>query len=128
MIHNMKLNRDEFYSVQDGLKDIEVRINDKKRKRLQLGDIIEFRNTEDVTEKAYVKVRAITKFDNFNQLYTYYPVERFGMNSLSREDLISRIYKIYTSSKFEGINFPSHKANQQENQMDKRVRWVFFIV
>lgn len=95
MKHNMKLNKEEFYATQSGLKNIEVRINDKKRKQIKSGDIIEFSNIENNTEKLYVKVKNITKFNNFNDLYSYYPTQRFGKSNHSKKELTETIYKIY---------------------------------
>ena len=96
MRHNMKLNRDEFYSVKNGLKNIEVRINDNKRKKIENGDIVEFKNIEGGNEKVYVKVKNITKFDKFDDLYNYYEIERFGLYNHSKVELIDNIYKIYS--------------------------------
>lgn len=96
MKHEMKLNNDEYYNIKNGLKDIEVRVNDKKRKQIKRNDIIEFSNVINISEKVFVKVVDITNFKTFNDLYGYYPLERFGPDNKSKKELISTIYKIYS--------------------------------
>lgn len=96
MKHTMKLKSEEFYNVKNGLKHIEVRINDEKRKKIKRGDIIRFSNVDNMDEKVYVKVIDITRFNNFKEIYDYYPLEKFGTNICSKEELIKKIYKIYT--------------------------------
>lgn len=96
MIHMMKLNKNEFYNIKDQFKDIEVRINDEKRKQIKNGDFIEFVNIEDYKKKICVKVININKFNKFDDLYNYYPIERFGVSINSKQELINKIYKIYS--------------------------------
>lgn len=101
MNHKMKLNSVEFFNIKNEIKDIEVRVNDEKRKLIKIGDFIEFVNIEDYTKKICVEVSNITKFHKFDDLYDYYPIERFGSVSKSKEDLINKIYKIYSKKEEE---------------------------
>lgn len=40
--HNMKLNEEPFDMMKSGIKDIEYRLNDEKRRQIQIGDTITF--------------------------------------------------------------------------------------
>ena len=68
IIHNMKLNNEPFCLIKAGKKTIELRLNDEKRKRVKIGDIITFENINSF-EKLSVLVIKIHKFDNFKHLY-----------------------------------------------------------
>ena len=44
MIHNMNLNNEPFELIKSGSKTIELRLNDEKRRLLNVGDEILFNN------------------------------------------------------------------------------------
>ena len=46
MEHQMKLNPVPFENIKIGSKDIEMRLNDEKRKLVKVGDYIRFTNIE----------------------------------------------------------------------------------
>ena len=64
----MKLWNDSFVAIKNKTKTIEMRLNDEKRSKIKVGDIIEFVNTTTF-EILKVKVDKIYKYDNFEQLY-----------------------------------------------------------
>ena len=67
-IHQMKLWNDSFIAIKNKTKTIEMRLNDEKRSKINVGDIIEFTNTATL-EILRVKVDKIYKYNNFEQLY-----------------------------------------------------------
>ena len=52
--HRMNLQSKYFDFIKDGTKRIELRLYDKKRQQIEIGDIIEFPKSE--TEKLNAKV------------------------------------------------------------------------
>lgn len=42
ILHHMKLKRSPFEKIKNGSKSIELRLNDEKRQKVQIGDFIEF--------------------------------------------------------------------------------------
>lgn len=46
-IHRMKLNNKPFTMIKNGRKNIELRLYDEKRRKLNIGDEIIFENLED---------------------------------------------------------------------------------
>lgn len=66
MKHIMHLNDFIFNRMKDGLKNREYRTNDEKRKKVRVGDIIEFHNTsneDDVILMDVVKVETFSSLD-----------------------------------------------------------------
>lgn len=78
MIHDMNLNSAPLYAIQSGQKDIELRLLDEKRQMIQVGDFIEFTNTENNECKLKVVVVALHKFSSFDELYESLPLLRCG--------------------------------------------------
>lgn len=68
MIYKMKLNNDPFNKIKDGIKKVELRLNDEKRRLLSVGDIIEFTNIT-TNELLYVRVTDLLYFNSFEELY-----------------------------------------------------------
>ncbi len=77
MTHYMKLKPEPFDAIKGGYKDIEMRLNDEKRQAIEIGDIIEFTNTESYE---ILKVIVINKhhFSTFDNLYKAFDKERLG--------------------------------------------------
>lgn len=95
MIHYMKLNAWPFAAITSGQKDIEVRLNDEKRKQIKIGDKIIF--TSMVTSaQIEVMVLAIHPFKNFKQLYQAFPATRFGCEGDSVATMVQETYDIYS--------------------------------
>ncbi len=71
MKHEMKLNNEPFECIKNGTKTIELRLNDKKRKLLTVGDYIEFTN-KVTNEKLLVEVIDLFKYNSFEELYKHF--------------------------------------------------------
>lgn len=80
MIHNMKLYQSPFDKIANGSKKIELRINDEKRQKISVGDIIEFHNYNDESNAIKVKVKALHKYPDFYQLYKQFDKALMGYN------------------------------------------------
>ena len=97
MIHFMNLYDDKFDWVKTGRKVVEVRLYDEKRRKLQIGDTIEFSKAPDMKEKVRAKVSGIQVFDSFEDLFYAIPKEQMGYQEIRLEDFLEMAYKIYTS-------------------------------
>ena len=62
MKHKMNLWNDPFEAIKDGWKTIEMRLNDEKRSKIEIGDEIEFTNTE-TNEELICEVIKIYKYN-----------------------------------------------------------------
>ena len=74
MLHKMKLNESPFERIKNGTKTIEFRLYDEKRRKIKVGDQIEFSKLPDLQEKILVEVLELYRestFENlFRKLYT----------------------------------------------------------
>lgn len=67
-MHYMKLHNAPFNLIKSGTKTIELRLNDLKRQKIKVGDLIEFTN-RFTDEKMLVRVVDLIKFNSFSDLY-----------------------------------------------------------
>ena len=107
-IHNMKLNNKPFYSIKNGMKTVELRLNDEKRQKVKVGDTIIFENIDNL-EKISVLVLKIHKFDNFKKLYENIDKTLMGYSSeeVAHSSDMEKYYSIEQQNKYGvlGIEF-----------------------
>lgn len=96
MIHQMKLYEEPFNSIKIGRKTVEVRLNDDKRRRLKVGDWIEFTKVPPDTDRLKVEIIALSVYPTFKDMYTTIPAQAFDMENVSLEEMIEQTYAIYT--------------------------------
>lgn len=77
MIHELNLHPGPFASIKGGKKDIEMRLNEEKRKVIKVGDYIRFTNNEN-GETILCKVISLSAFPSFKELYDHFPKSRLG--------------------------------------------------
>lgn len=78
-IHEMKLKDSPFSLIKQGIKTVELRLNDDKRKLLKEGDYIKFTNLE-TQEQIIVKITKLFVFPSFKELYKHYNPIEMGYN------------------------------------------------
>lgn len=97
MIHKMKLTSGPFEKIKNGQKTIEIRLHDDKRKKVQVGDSIEFTKTSDAKESLTVEVVELLPFDSFLKMLESVSLRECGCDeSMTKDDFLNSIYKIYT--------------------------------
>lgn len=69
--HRMNLYPDAFELIKNGSKKVEMRLNDEKRQKLTIGDLVIFTNTE-TKEEIIVEVIDLNAFKSFKELYSSY--------------------------------------------------------
>lgn len=74
----MKLKAKSFEAIKSGVKDIELRLNDKKRQQLKLGDVIIFSKLPEVRETVQVEVIGLLHYPTFAALIEDFAPERMG--------------------------------------------------
>jgi len=77
-VHHMRLQPIPFRKIALGLKTIELRLNDEKRRTLQVHDRILFQNLGDPRETILTAVSALHVFQSFTELYAALPLEQCG--------------------------------------------------
>ncbi len=68
MIHKMKLQEDPFIKIKEKTKTIEMRLYDEKRRKINIGDLIEFTNVV-TKEKMVSEVKNMYIYSSFEELY-----------------------------------------------------------
>ena len=68
MKHKMKLLEDPFMRILNGSKEVEFRLYDEKRRKIRVGDTIEFSKLPDLQEKMTVEVVDLYKAQTFKEL------------------------------------------------------------
>lgn len=98
--HNMKLYEEPFELVKKENKTIEVRLNDEKRREIQVGDEIIFTHYDNPNKQIKVKVIGLSKFDSFSELYSSFPNEKFGhKKEITLKEQIQNVREIYSEEK-----------------------------
>lgn len=77
MEFKMHLKEKPFFMIKSGKKDIEMRLYDEKRQKIQVGDTIEFSNVE-TGQILNTEVVNIHKYNDFNELYSNFDKTRLG--------------------------------------------------
>lgn len=89
MIYRMKLQNEPFNQIQLGTKEIEIRLNDEKRKIFEINDYIEFTNISTL-EIMFVKITNLYHFKNFEDLFNNFDNSILGCGSYEE------MYKYYS--------------------------------
>lgn len=90
------LHSDVFDIVKNGKKDIEVRINDEKRRLLKLGDTLVFLRRPNDDEEIRAKVVGLEYYDYFETLVDHYDMERIYLSGYTKEQYLNEMKRFYT--------------------------------
>lgn len=77
MIYRMKLQNEPFKQIKKGTKEIEIRLNDEKRKMFKINDYIEFTNISTL-EIMFVKIINLYHFESFEKLFNNFDNSTLG--------------------------------------------------
>lgn len=77
--HEMKLRPLPYEQIANGQKTIEARLYDEKRQQVQLGDTIQFINTETL-ETIERRVVGLLRYAWFEEMFTYQDPRSFGFD------------------------------------------------
>ncbi len=96
----MKLLESPYERISSGKKTIEIRLFDKKRQKLNIGDIIEFSKLSDLNDKVKVEIAALLRYKSFRDLVADFGMEYYGYpKDYSIEDFVNSCYTIYSKEK-----------------------------
>lgn len=95
-IHTMRLDEAPYRSMERGEKTVEIRLNDAKRKLVQVGDIIVFFCDDGNVNILVTEVVSLRHFNSFRQLFESELSARTGCSGMSTDDCVKSMYKYYT--------------------------------
>ena len=72
MRHTLKLQPKYYEAVKNGIKVIELRLLDEKRKNIKLDDEIEFKKEPDLKESIVTKVKGILLYKSFEDILEFH--------------------------------------------------------
>ena len=110
--HLMNLNDVPFEASKAGLKTIEVRLNDEKRRVIQAGDTLEFRKTSD-GEVLLASVVAVRMYGSLLELTAKEEFNKTGGIYRDRAEWISAINSYYTTEEQERFGLLSLEISLQ---------------
>ncbi|MBR1925760.1 MAG: ASCH domain-containing protein [Clostridia bacterium] len=96
MIHEMKLREIYFNMIKNGSKIYEVRLNDEKRRLIDVGDTIIFKKEPLLKEELVTKVKDIVYFKNFEELVNTLPLEKIGFKTESKQEVEDIYHSFYS--------------------------------
>lgn len=99
MEHELKLQPRYYEYILDGTKDIEIRLYDEKRQKINIGDIIIFKKEPELNESFKVKVVGLLRYENFDGLFNDFTIDRLADKSMKKSELLEELEKFYTKEK-----------------------------
>ena len=95
------LDEDIFANVKYGTKNVEVRVNDEKRRKLKVGDKITFLKRPDETESIDAIIEGLAYYKNFNDLVEDYTIEELYSKGYSKEEFLSLLKRFYSNDEID---------------------------
>lgn len=97
MLHEMKLQSKYFDKIKSGEKIYEIRLNDEKRKIIDVGDTIIFSRETDLKEKITTIVQDLVYFASFEEMAQTLPAKKIGFENLDTKSIIDIYHTFYSS-------------------------------
>ena len=79
--HTMRLQTAPFLQFKSGKKRVELRLADEKRSRIRIGDSIVFLHTENEKELLRMRVTALHRYEDFDQVQKDFDLTELGFAS-----------------------------------------------
>lgn len=92
----MGLFKEHLNNIKSGNKVIEVRLNDEKRRKIEVGDTIRFIQVPDEAEEIRAEVKELTAFPTFKDMYENVSAIEMGARGDTIEKMVNNTYEIYT--------------------------------
>ena len=99
MEHELKLQPRYYEYILNGSKDIEIRLYDEKRQKINLGDIIILKKEPELNESFKVKVVGLLRYENFDSLFNDFTIDRLADKFMKKSELLEELEKFYTKEK-----------------------------
>ena len=103
-VHQMKLLASHFESVQQGIKTVEMRLDDTKRRWIRAGDLIEFSCANDTDRKLVVEVINKMVFLDFEELVEHYDAKILGFEGYTTNEICEYMCYLYGEEKLKACH------------------------
>lgn len=95
------LDSDIFDIVSNGTKDVEIRVNDEKRRKLSVGDTLVFLKRPDDIESIRATITNLVYFNSFEEVVDYYEMRRIYLENATKDEYINLMKKFYSDEEVE---------------------------
>lgn len=96
MIHKMKLKTQYFNYIKNGTKRIEIRLNDEKRKKIKIGDKIEFLKYPELDDKIIVIVKDLLHYEKIEDMLNDNDISVLVDKTYTKKQLLEIFNNIYS--------------------------------
>ncbi|WP_255368043.1 ASCH domain-containing protein [Psychrobacillus sp. OK032] len=96
IVHKMGLYGEYFKAIKEGKKTVEVRLYDENRRKIKVGDTIQFIRVPEQNETLKVQVKDLRKYNTFEEMYENIPFQDFACEGWSMKVMVEGTYEIYT--------------------------------
>ena len=90
------LDSDIFDVVNKGIKCVEGRLNDEKRRNLHVGDKLIFLKRPDDIEKIEAIVEELSYYGSFKDMVKDYTIEELYLSGYLKEDYLNILRRFYS--------------------------------
>lgn len=94
---DMRLADEPFEKIWREEKTVEIRLNDEKRREINVGDKIFFHLLSKEDSIIIATVTALHRFDTFQQLFSSALFSKIGSGDMSADEAAQRMYQYYTA-------------------------------
>lgn len=101
MEHEMKLQPEYYNFILNGTKRIEIRLFDKKRQQIKIGDTIKFFKEPDLNESFDAKITGLLRYNYFEDMFKDFDISILSDKSMTKDELIGVLEQFYTKEKQE---------------------------
>lgn len=96
MKHEMKLRAIYFDKIKKQEKIYEIRLNDEKRRQIDVGDVLIFKKEPELSESLETIVADLIYFDSFKEMIETLPLEKVGFEN-QRPEEVEEVYHSFYS-------------------------------
>ena len=97
----LRLHDYVFELIRNKTKDVEVRVNDEKRRQLKIGDTLIFINRGNEEEQVSVTVTDLKYYKDFSEVADNYEMKRLYLEDYSKEDYVKLFDEFYSKEEVE---------------------------
>ena len=90
------LDSDIFDIVDNGSKNVEIRLNDEKRRQLNVGDTLVFLRRPDDIDSVRATITNLVYLNSFEDVFNNYGMKRVYLENTSKEDYINLMKRFYS--------------------------------
>lgn len=94
-VHSMNLRREYFERIADGSKIIEMRLFDEKRRRIRIGDQIEFACDDSSGELLRTRVQGVYVYPDFDELVEDFTTAELGFAGIAKTKIVELMLRLY---------------------------------